>query len=582
MSAHPWLVIECSKLTEEEVVEEAKRQNFTAGCINRIKTSRICQERYFLGRPVIYLVQSAPSQLYAAKELHHGHCQISEDEIPILKAKVKLANRRSGKTTFKTRIVVITAATDKYDDDFLFVYNNPPDTILNLLDWKLVAQILDRCKKDPTRNNVCRDLGYCGEINSSRNPLFLGITHPKMFTGTMEPCNVAILVALTKIIDALIPDAPSVIYSDITRNGLFSYQINPGNRCEAARLGRTNTESAMLAFHRDTNNCTTEAYAYVVTVSRCCVLQGKPTRDACTTYGKKVSKRFMDKWYKHRSAIMCIKRLYEEFTPEILKRRDSNLFDEAKQSPDGRYACAEAYVDKMIHYSLAASSIEQLYEQYGVLRRDLVKTAGFLVNVPMSECPDHFYQIMRELKNDPTAFTQGAFYNMDGYQFSYELTKEFFRRKRHSGALAPEKSVLYQVHQRHIPAVNSLPSFEHVKKGVDAVILLIKECRTLSDVHTTRVYGYYARANEYLADSCYGAGHLISMHILGVAACLLVLPPEFVNVAEIARTTRTWQFMKWGHGYTDETCEEDMHDLLRAIAVLLDITPREAEELCCR
>ena len=578
---NPWLLIEFSHVGEESLLELAHRRDFDDDCIQRIKHDHICEERYSLSSPNIYLIEPSPWQFYCAKNLKHGHCQIRGAEIPELLKRVNHANRHS--KSEQTKVTRIRRYVRKFEDDFITVVNQPPKRTTDLLDWNTIASKLQFCDKDENRNNKSIDLGHCGSRNQSRQPRHLGLTVSNRFKWTMEPWSKAIFVGMTEVIDLVMPNAKDTIYPDPERNSFWSNEIHEKNRCEALRLGRTNEDTELLAYHRDVGNCDTEGYAYVATISRCHIDQksGLPVRDAVTVYGKKVADKYMAKRKKHRVTIECVKRFWETKVPQFVKSQGSEVFVDASRSPMLRAAYDFSFADKIIYYSLFASAIELLCQTYACLRNNLGIVAALLTCVVMSESPDHFWHIMQDLIKSPRAFTDTPFYAMNEYDFAYELAVEFFKRKKHSGNDTTEKPVTYPVHRKHIPAVNTPPSFDSMKRGVDAVIVLVKECRILPDVHTTNIYSYYGRAVDFLAEHCHGGGHLTAMHIIGVAACLKILPPSFVNVAEVGVSTRTWEFLKWAFGYIDETVHKDMRDLLRALAVLLDITVRQAEELLC-
>ena len=94
---NPWLLIEFSHVGEESLLELAHRRDFDDDCIQRIKHDHICEERYSLSSPNIYLIEPSPWQFYCAKNLKHGHCQIRGTEIPELLKRVNHANNSTQK-----------------------------------------------------------------------------------------------------------------------------------------------------------------------------------------------------------------------------------------------------------------------------------------------------------------------------------------------------------------------------------------------------------------------------------------------------------------------------------------------------
>ena len=494
--------------------------------------------------------------------------KLNSDEMRKLSAAVAEASANNSNSP---EIIEINSDVEEYRDEFLIVLNNPPEWKLSSIDRSIVAEKLEGRTNDPVRNNICYDLGFGNARNSKRHARYLGLTHSEEFSGTREPWAIDLFAAVTECIDKLFPDIAHEIYNDAERNKLWAGIINAKSRIEAMRLAETSLMAALLAYHGDWFNCGTPGYAWVMTISWWLMhaTRKEPVRHAITTYGKDCANTHMVQRRKHEKTIKALMRLFE-CLPEKQKARDSTVFPTGNVE---RKAYSFAFLDKGIFYSLFASAIWCVFDCYKGLRNNYLMAAAFLVNVVMSESPDHFWRICNGLLVDERLVGGLSVKDCDPFAFGHSFALEIFKRK---------KGCNYPVHQRHIPNLyGSPPTLEQISRSMRACVILMQELYQLDDWNIAQTLHYYGKSTYYLVQECYGAGPLTAMHIIGVGACLKLFPISFLDAAEIGVSTRVWRFLKWGFGYQDCCAYEDMGVLLRAVAVTLDISMMQAEELCC-
>ena len=488
----------------------------------------------------------------------------------MLESAVRKANTILRGTVDAVKVVKVAACDDTFEDDFVTVLNNPNPELLSLIDRSWVHKELRGCKADPNRNNVCSDRGFTGARNSRRHPKYLGITHSVLHDKSLDTKCRELFVGVTETLDILFGGKHPELYRDEERNSLWANEIHPKNRVEAIRLAMTNGKRNLLGVHRDDGNSDDPRYSYVVCISWWSwdAVRRYPLRESIITYGKSCADVHMAQRKRHKPLIEVLGSLWkaaEEKGPTGMTRRDRTIF------PRGwvqRRAYDFAFVDKVIFYSLFASAIAMLYAKYPILRNNLLVCCAFIYNVGMSESPDHFWNICQELMSDPCAITGDVpFYDCSGHNFGHAFATEIFRRKKHSGNKEPEKKVAYPVQQRHIPAVNTPPTFEKSRQSIDSIATLAKELASFTSLGIGSVYHYYGKTTHHLIKECYGAGPLTAMHHVGVAACLKLFPQSFIEIAEVGTSTRTWTFLKWAFGYTDDDAFEEIGIMLRAVSV---------------
>jgi len=470
----------------------------------------------------------------------------------------------------RARLVEILASHACYRDDNLWVTNNPD---FSSIDMSLVRDMLVGQGRDPDRNNICRDLGFAGQRNSRRDPKYLGLSRANMMADTMSNWATGLFAGVTKAIDNNFPDLSGSVYNDPERNEIFAGEIHPENRVEALRLAKTNKAGMLLDIHCDNGNCETSGYAYVAGFAMHCKDKyNQQERFVLVTYGKKGSEIHMAERRKHRKAILFLSHVYDAL-PEKQKSQGSDVFP-------GRGAKRVDYpftfLDKGIFYSLFASAIALVFEKYPGLKHDLLMMAAFLANVCMSECADHFWQILEELRSNPILISGIHIMSADPLDFGYKLMEEIFFRKR-------LVSLAYPVKKRHQPAVNKPPSREQMDNTIHSIALLIRELRGVSgDIdNVANAMNFYGKAVEFLVKEAYGAGHLTAQHTLGVAVCLKLMPPMLLAVAEVGLTTKSWFFFSWAFEYATTTAYHETNTLLRASSNYLHISVMRAEELIC-
>ena len=562
----PVLVIERSQLSLKEIVATAKQLNLTEEAIFEIRHTEICPVRWNISHPTIYIIYPCLTQAYLSRDMRHPHYQVFRKDG---EARNLEALRRYGKRIAGLTLVEIKPTQATYCDDFLRVVNYPE---LEKIDTTMVREALRGKSKDPERNNICQDLGYAGHRNSRREAKYLGIAHSNLMGPTTQYSFRKLFVDVTKTLDDLFPDVGAEVYNDNSRNAVFAGEIAVGNRVEAMRLAETNEFGAIVNFHGDDQNCVTPSYAWVMGLSwffRDEATKGL-VRHAIITYGKQAAHEHMLELAKHREAILLHKRVFDRL-PRMMKSQGSDVFP--KYSP--RVAYNFAFLDKGIFYSLFGSAITQVFLRYRLLCHDLLMISAFLANVVMSEVPDHYWMICKDLQTDGRVLGTVHISECNPFELGYAFMQEIFHRK--------ESDVHYPTTQRHPPAVNRRPSKEQMDNTIRAIAMLIQETREKwKEINNTAsALHYYGKVIEYLVEEAFGAGHLTAMHIVGVGACIGVFPPLFLSVAEVGITTRPWKFLKWAFGYVDETAYDSTDVLLWAIATVCDIPIMWAEELCC-
>ena len=516
--------------------------------------------------------------MYLAVDLKHPHYQIRADEVDLLMSLVRKA-RKKHRSRGGASFILVKASKAAYKDEFLAVLNDPSSDVLHWLDKRLVESKLSGCAADPKRNNRCIDLGFAGTRNSRRMQRHLGFTHSNLHKRTLETWSKDVFVGITRMIEELFGESFPDIYGDAHRNGFWSNEIAELNKVEALRIAETNSSDNLLQMHRDDGNSDDSRYSFVVCVSywRWKSKKVGAVRTSFITYGKSCADVFMSQLDRSGFVVEALSKLWNKI-PAEMKARDTSIFPrkrcDRKQFP-------YAFVDKMVFYSLFASAITQLFDTYPVLRNNELMACALLYNVVMSESPDHFWQICQELKRDACAITSLPFYDGCALSFGQAFAMEIFKRKKHSGNARAEKQVSYDVCQRHIPAVNTPPTFEKTKASVEAISLLGRELRSFVGWNITNAFHYYGKSVHYLKLKCHGAGKFTAFHLIGVGACIKLFPQVFVEIAEIGTSTRTWTFMKWFFGYKDEDAHTEVLVMLRALSVYLGISCVQAEELCC-
>ena len=194
--------------------------------------------------------------------MNNGHYQIRMEDVEKLKSAVETLNRKLTGETVK--VVIVKSTDDKFDDDFLHVWNRLPSAVMDLFDRRRIIQKLRGKPRDKERNNVFVDFGFAGKHNSRRDARYRGLTHSEMLAGTTEAWVKETFVATTTCLERLFPNLD--IYSDELRNRFWAKLIDLSNKVEALRLGETNCYAALLALHWDIGNCVTEKYAWVATI----------------------------------------------------------------------------------------------------------------------------------------------------------------------------------------------------------------------------------------------------------------------------------------------------------------------------
>ena len=508
--------------------------------------------------------------------MEHAHYQIEASDVVKFQSALRSVRKKLGAVSGEN-FVDISPTLSKFQDGFLTVLNNPTDESLNEIDWGVIREQLSGCEADENRNNISLDLGYSGYRNSRREPEFLGITHSRTFERTEEEWSKKLLTITTRVTRNCFPDR--IPYTDKKRNSLWAGRIIKTNTNEGARVAKTN-RGQMLRIHWDNSNCQSPLYAPVATISKWDkdAREGFPDRYSITTYGKQCANDHMVRRKKHARAIFALERLYKKL-PGKQKRRDSSIFP--RRGKD-RVEYPFTFLDKGIYYSLYASAISDLCLRYRSLGNDLSKVCGMLSCVVMSEIPDHYWMVSRELLEDPCAYSEVPFYEYSGLKIGILFAEEIFRRKKHSGKDRPAKSVMYPLKQRHMPAVNQPPTEHQMQKSIASICILSEETRQLYDWNMANTLHYYGKSVQVLVEDSFGSGDLTAQTLLGVGSCLMVFPPSFLDVAEIGLSTRSWKFLSWAFGYKEESAYEETDELLRAASVYLGITVKEVEELCCK
>ena len=580
VDGQPVLVIERSVLSLKDICLKAKECNICESVLDDIKHKEICVARWEISRPTIYAIHPCVEQAYLSRNMRHPHYQVFRS---VVKGRNLDLLRLKTSQVQGAQLIEIRASDPFYCDDCLRVVNNPD---LSRINKDIIMEKLTACGKDAERNNICLDLGFSGQRNSRRVSEYFGIARPNLMSHTLENWSKDLFVALTITRRDLFPAVTNEIYNDKDRNSMFANQIETDNDNEAIRLAETysvemfdaeemgacdeekHSKYAIINFHSDNANCMTAGYSWVGSYSWWCLRRGELVRQAAISYGKSVVNEYMVDLAKHKDAITLHCRVFD-CLPRKMQSQGSDIFSKKGK----RIAYKFAFLDKGIFYSLFASAMQQVFICYPLLSYDLLMVSAFLANVVMSEIPDHFWMICKSLLKDAKAVGGLNITSCDPIDFGNAFKDEIFLRK--------VTGVTYPTTQRHPPAVNSPPSKDQMCASIRSIATLIRELRLVKmkiDNIATALH-FYGKANEYLVEKAFGAGHLTSMHIIGVAACIGAMPPLFLCVAEIGISTRPWKFLQWAFGYDNEAAYDGV--LLRAIATVCGISIMAAEELCC-
>jgi hypothetical protein len=464
---------------------------------------------------------------------------------------------------------------------------------------KLFSLLSEDGKEDLMRNHTSKDYGLCGWNNATRDKRQCGLARPSTFKGTQCPEVQETLVAFTNIIDSCLPAGQS-IYNDNERNSHFANKISTGNRIESLRhaksiVGREGhtPKPNLLTAHCDTHN-EKENHSFKWVCSLSLLLFDPATESVLThkliTYGKAAAGQYLKRYKAFQVHLNGIQAFWNQLDPG-LKYITPNL--SPPKSSTNWNILSSPHSMKSVLYSVYAAAIHKLFEHYQFMKLNFWYLVALLVNVITSNCPQHFYNEIAALVDDPLLLKGTHIAEMDPFQFGYLLYLHIFQVKQ---------TCSYPVVPRRQPSSNTEGTTQQIHNSMLALGRTIMATRRIGGEEMERnVKFYYQKVVAILCQSCpidtldltqdtmpfgvLGAGPLTAQEIIGVATLVGAFPQCFGSVAEIGHTTRTFSYLcneLTNSPFSAENYRESTSFWIEALCHLLGINAVQAEEVTCK
>ena len=244
-------------------------------------------------------------------------------------------------------------------------------------------------------------------------------------------------------------------------------------------------------------------------------------------------------------------------------------------------------------YSVFAHVIKRLTQKYEVLVSNAWYLVGLLVCIGATNSPILYWYEVGLLLEDPCALNGTHISKYGPLEFGFVLYSYLFDVKEKKRDPAFD----YVAYAWHLPTHNTRMSIVQFRNSMIALYRAIMELRKATDVKRNPLF-YHHQLVAHLSQPCpatpieswedaakygvYGAGGLLSQHIIAVASILGILPMELLLVASISMTTKTWESLKNRYGFSDEHHLDQTGTLLSAISHRLGVPLFVAEELVCK
>ena len=555
----------------------------------------------------IYIMYQGIVQCYRAKQLDYCvHYQMPQDRLEVI---FKECRRLEDNSAYAPKIIVI-AADEDFEDDFLLVRNNPKPEQLSSLDFvALMNFVLEnqpkqkKCVPNP-RNTPKIDLGTTGYRNSrrDRSKAGLGLPKPFRFAHTETEEGKAILRGASDAFKGVFHDQTNLYFCDEERNATFAEVLaGPGSVSESVTAlvaelmmeGRVSADHYLTA-HTDIYNDKRDSRYRAVMGFSCLLYNGTLVavrRPSAVMYGKQSAFEFMDKARKYGPILREMYDTWDQL-PEWQKIADQNLIP-GPEEPMGRILEAPHSL-KTVLYSVFADTIDLVLSTFPELAKEEMFIGGLLFCTTISNCPQHFWFEMRKIAGN-RSIGEVPIADMSTSDLIVKLYEHLYYVKDNKVPKAGD----YKTTARHQPCHNKLASKIQIMNSVSVIIRVVRDlqgfprseleadvpyfCHGCITVITRKCIDDRMVDLESQGQECgvYMAGPLIAQHIVGVAACLGVIPPSMGLHAQIGPSTGTWTYyrdkfdLKMGLqvGHSDT--------ILLAASSYLGIAPVQAEELAC-
>ena len=219
--------------------------------------------------------------------------------------------------------------------------------------------------------------------------------------------------------------------------------------------------------------------------------------------------------------------------------------------------------------------------------------AALLLNVITSHCPQHFYNSVLALVDNPMLLGGTHINKLSSFDFGYLLYLQIFKAKVSSH---------YPAVPRRQPSCNTAGSKQQICNSIIAITRSIMATRALpkKEVRRNKNY-YYQRLVAILCQPCpqqevdgnvdvlsifvLGADPLTAQEVVGVGTLLGAFPSVFSNVAEIGHTTATFKYLcdqLPSSPFSPQNYRQSTTFWINALSHMLGITAVQAEELTCK